>query len=349
MLRPGSTRTGTPFTAVRHLWRAFRLTARCLVRSTSGASQIEYVSLVGVCTLAGLAGFGEYGKSLGHELRAEGKQIEGYLPPPSLDIHDLLGSATSGDDDDDDDDGGDDDGGDDEPCASADDDTPCEKPEPKYREPLECGSSGSYWFEGGGKFSPDENGKAQTNTGPVARPRDLERDHIPSTAALQKYAENNLDSMLRDLLECEDEDIDPEKRDELIERLRSKIDWERFELEVQFSGFTVAIPRELHRKHSRTLGTDRNTPEQIEEDAQDLGAAAERDIKQLKEHLEGEVMQAYKNRFKKTGEDCEKKIEAALDDILKMDDADYYDMIYKLLEATLESELAEVRAACGDD
>src|SRR5688572_6342667 len=154
MLRPGSTRTGTPFAAVRQLWRAFRLTARCLFGSSSGATQIEYVSLLGVCTLAGLAGFGEYGKSLGHELRAEAKLIEGYLPA-SFDVHDLLGSASSGDDDDNDDNDDDDD----EPCASADDDTPCEEPEHKYREPLECGSSGSYWFEGGGLASPGENGK----------------------------------------------------------------------------------------------------------------------------------------------------------------------------------------------
>jgi hypothetical protein len=347
MLRPGSTGPRTPFTAVRQLWRASRLTACCLLRSTSGGSQIEYVSLVGVCTLVGLTGFAEYGKSLGQELRAEAKQIEGELPV-TFDVHDLLGSAISGDYDDDDDDYDDDDD-DDEPCPSAADDTPCEtEPEPKYREPLECGSSGSYWFEGGGLVSPGENGKSQKNTGPVSRPRDLERDHIPSTAALQKYAENNLDSMLRDLLECEDEDIDPEKRDELIEHLRSKIDWERFEVEVQFSAFTVAIPRELHREHSRTIGS-RNTPEQIEEDAQDLGAAAERDINELKKNLRSQAMQDYKKRFKKTGKDCEQKINDALDNILKMDDADYYDMIYKLLEATLESELAEVRAACGED
>jgi hypothetical protein len=340
---PGSTRTGTPFTAVRQLWRAFRLTACRLLRSTSGGSQIEYVSLVGVCTLAGLAGFGEYGKSLGQELRAEGKQIEGELPI-TFDVHDLLGSAISGDygDDDDDDDDND------EPCASADDDTPCEKkPDTKYREPLECGSSGSYWFEGGGLVSPGEDGKSQPNTGPVSTPRDLERDHIPSTAALQKYAENNLDSMLRDLLECEDEDIEPAKRDELIERLRSKIDWGRFEVEVQFSAFTVAIPRELHREHSRTIGK-RNNRAQIEKDAEDLGAAAERDIRELEQHLSS-VMADYENRFKKTGKGCEQKIRDAFANIRKMDDADYYDMIYKLLEATLESELAEVRAACGED
>jgi hypothetical protein len=331
-----------PFTAVRQVWRAFRLTACCLLRSTSGASQIEYVSLCGACVLASLAVCGQYGKSLGQELRAEANIIEGYLPA-SFDVHDLLGSASRGDDDEDDNDDDDDDN-DDEPCASADDDTPCEK---KYREPLECGSFGNYWFEGGGVASPGENGKSQSNTGPVSTPRKLERDHIPSTAALQQYAENNLDSMLRDLLECEDEDIDPAKRDELIERLRSKIDWGRFEVEVQFSAFTVAIPKELHREHSRTIGS-RNNRAQIEKDAEDLGAAAERDILELEQHL-ATVMADYEKRFKKTGKDCEQKIREAFANIRKMDDADYYDMIYKLLEATLESELAEVRAACGED
>jgi filamentous hemagglutinin len=83
----------------------------------------------------------------------------------------------------------------------------------------------------------------------------LEHDHIPSSAALKKAKEKELGRKLT-----------PQEAREIHER-----------------GSAIEVPKEVHAQGDTFRG--RNTPDQIDADASDLGAAAKRDYTTTRKNL----------------------------------------------------------------
>lgn len=83
----------------------------------------------------------------------------------------------------------------------------------------------------------------------------LEHDHIPSSAALKKAKEKELGRRL----------TDQEKR------------------EIHQRGTAIEVPKDVHAKGD--TWRHKNTPEQIEADASDLGVAAQRDYATTRKNL----------------------------------------------------------------
>jgi len=145
------------------------------------------------------------------------------------------------------------------------------------KENLECGEVGTY---------SELNKKA-------AKPVDMERDHIPSKAALFQRAKNMKKNMKPAQIEC-------------------------VEGKLEAQGMTVAIPRSAHRGFSPTCGS-KNTPAQIAKDGKDaasMKAATERDTAAMQEHMHDahkECEKAYKKAVEKIKEhDTEKMISNAI-------------------------------------
>ena len=92
----------------------------------------------------------------------------------------------------------------------------------------------------------------------ASRPRNgMEIDHIPSKAAVYKAACRYVEIVTGD----------PPSKTEKQNILKI----------VEFHGGAIAIPKEMHRQHSRTIG-GRNTSEQILDDSLDLIGAVEKDF-----------------------------------------------------------------------
>ena len=118
---------------------------------------------------------------------------------------------------------------------------------------MNCGEGGNY----GDMLKKTGDGK-------------LDRDHVPSKAALQEAAKNLIDEYGIDLTKTQLSALFGDNG------LISK------------QGRAIAIPKKDHQKHSETYGR-RNSPEKIKEDAADLQKAAKRDTKTIEE-AEGKEM-----------------------------------------------------------
>ena len=95
-----------------------------------------------------------------------------------------------------------------------------------------------------------------------AKPK-FERDHVPSHAAMNKSAQGS-----------------PKMEN------ASKSQRKCVKAKLKARALTIAIPKRLHRGHSRTCGS-RNNASQIKTDAKDLDSAANKDLGRLQRHLDG--------------------------------------------------------------
>lgn len=96
-------------------------------------------------------------------------------------------------------------------------------------------------------------------------PKEMELDHIPSKAALCEAA-------------CRHIEI-------LTNKTLSKEERKKVLRVVERHGGAIAVPKEMHRRHSRTIG-GKNTDKQITNDSLDLCAAISKDLDYYKEILE---------------------------------------------------------------
>jgi hypothetical protein len=136
-------------------------------------------------------------------------------------------------------------GGADQPLAANAMAAPSGKPKRPPKAPLNCGEVGTY---------TELNKKA-------AKPNDLERDHVPSHAAMVEAAKAlpELSGATAKQLKC------------VENQLRNR-------------ALTIAIPRGVHRDHSPTCGS-RNKPLKGK-DAKDLSGAAARDLDAIQAQLD---------------------------------------------------------------
>ena len=97
---------------------------------------------------------------------------------------------------------------------------------------------------------------------------DFERDHVPSAAAMFKAAMNDYPNLNANRRAC------------VKRRLKEQ-------------ALTIAIPKGVHRQHSRTCG-GKNTQKQIEDHADDLDDAAKGDTKDVQNKIDAACADAYK-------------------------------------------------------
>ncbi|APC67961.1 hypothetical protein ACQCP0_05710 [Ralstonia pseudosolanacearum] len=155
---------------------------------------------------------------------------------------------------------------------------------------MDCGDGGKY----GDMLKKTGNGK-------------LDRDHVPSKAALQQAA--------RDLLK------------EAGIKLKAGQEAALFGDNglIAKEGRAIAIPKKDHQQHSETYGR-RNSPEKINGDAKDLQKAAERDTKTI-EDAEGKEMD----------DECAEKYKKEADDIRKKTHAEYMQDLKKLIKNVMQN------------
>jgi len=128
----------------------------------------------------------------------------------------------------------------------------------------------------------------------------LDRDHVPSKAALKEAAQNIID------------DYKIKLSDAQIAALFGKGSNPGL---IASEGETIAIPKSVHQKFSDTYG-GRNSQDKIENDADDLQKAAEKDTKAIEDaegkDMDAECLEKYKKAAekirKKTNEEYEKDL-----------------------------------------
>ncbi len=148
---------------------------------------------------------------------------------------------------------------------------------------MNCGEGGNY----GDMLKKTGDGK-------------LDRDHVPSKAALQEAAKNLIDEYGIDLTKTQLSALFGDNG------LISK------------QGRAIAIPKKDHQKHSETYGR-RNSPEKIKEDAGDLQKAAKRDTKTIEEAEGKEMDDECAEKYKKEADEIRKKTNAEYErDLLKV-------------------------------
>lgn len=129
----------------------------------------------------------------------------------------------------------------------------------------------------------------------ASRPRNgMEIDHIPSKAAVYKAACRYVEIVTGD----------PPSKTEKQNILKI----------VEFHGGAIAIPKEMHRQHSRTIG-GRNTSEQILDDSLDLIGAVEKDFDYYTDLFEQHGLDATRINVLKTK--VVKQLENFLEEIWK--------------------------------
>jgi Flp pilus assembly pilin Flp len=162
--------------------------------------------------------------------------------------------------------------------------------------PLECGEGASY--------------------GDLPSSSTYDRDHVPSGAALKKRMETLL---LGTPLTSKQEKA----------LANASPAFKKLLATVEATGLTIAIPREVHRKYSRTYG-GRNQYDQQKDDAADLAAAAKKDIAAVQAGLAAlspECLEAYN--------------ESAAP-ILNMTQADYDQRLNDAIDMLTPEEQAEI-------
>jgi Flp pilus assembly pilin Flp len=123
-----------------------------------------------------------------------------------------------------------------------------------------------------GALKCGDAGRFSTLPRPKGQP--LERDHVPSTAALLRRLE----------LKIFEKSLTVEQRQEM--RRRAPRAWARLVRKVEGVGQAVAIPKDVHRTASQTTGSHKNTQEMQERDAADLPGAARRNIDAIQAELD---------------------------------------------------------------
>lgn len=116
----------------------------------------------------------------------------------------------------------------------------------------------------------------------------LDRDHVPSKAALQQAA--------RDLIQKARLQLTPTQLAALFGDNGA----------ISKQGNAIAIPKKDHQQHSETYGR-RNSPEKIKEDAGDLQKAAKRDTKTIEEAEGKEMDDECADKYKKEAEKIRSK------------------------------------------
>lgn len=153
------------------------------------------------------------------------------------------------------------------------------------KDTMNCGDNGKY----GDMLNKTGDGK-------------FDRDHVPSKAALQEAARQ----LIRKLkIALSDDQMAALFGDKGL---------------ISKQGETIAIPKKDHQQHSDTYGR-RNSPEKIDNDAKDLGKAADKDLKTI-EDAEGKEMD----------DECAKKYKKAADEIRKKTHVDYLKDIMNLIK-----------------
>lgn len=142
---------------------------------------------------------------------------------------------------------------------------------------LNCGDNGNY----DDMLKKDGDGK-------------LDRDHVPSKAALQEAA--------RDILKAA-----PELARELKAKSIEALFGDKGLISKQ--GQTIAIPKKDHQQHSRTYGR-RNNPDKVKGDSKDLQDAANKDTKEIEEGEGKEMDEECFGKYKKAAEKIRKKTHA---------------------------------------
>ena len=144
------------------------------------------------------------------------------------------------------------------------------RPPRTWGEELECGETGSYYEELGGY---DRTAKSMKQS---RLSNGMERDHIPSTKALQVRAAELMDGLAKGMLRMRCRELTDEEQAALD--TAEKAAAAGLDIEAQFDGFAVVEPRALHRA-GRTHGNKNKTL--FEEDSRHLDRAARRDATEL--------------------------------------------------------------------
>lgn len=142
---------------------------------------------------------------------------------------------------------------------------------------MNCGDNGKY----GDMLNKTGDGK-------------LDRDHVPSKAALQEAAKEILKN-------------NPALAEKLTQESLTALFGDKGLISKQ--GQTIAIPKKDHQQHSDTYGR-RNSPEKIKEDAKDLNKAAEKDTKTIEEAEGKQMDDECAGKYKKAAENIRKKTHA---------------------------------------
>lgn len=140
----------------------------------------------------------------------------------------------------------------------------------------------------------------------------LDRDHVPSKAALKQTARQILEDT--GLIEK----ITQTQLDALFGKGSSPG-------EIAKQGQAIAIPKKDHQEHSDTYGR-RNTPEKIKDDSKDLQKAAGKDTKTIEE-AEGKQMD----------DECAETYKKAADKIKKKTHAEYVKELTQLIKETMRN------------
>lgn len=136
---------------------------------------------------------------------------------------------------------------------------------------LKCGELGTY--------AELNEKKAQEKPDPPK----WERDHVPSQAAMLKAAQKDMVGLAPAEITC-------------------------VENGLSNHALTIAIPYGKHRKHSRTCGSKRNTPKQIDKDAEDLDSAARKDLLRMQKNITPSCAEAYREAAKAIRKQDHKKL-----------------------------------------
>ncbi len=167
---------------------------------------------------------------------------------------------------------------------------------------LDCGEDGSY-------------GELQKKTGD----NKFDRDHIPSKAALQKAA--------RDLINAS-RVVLPKAAEAILFGDNGTI---------SKAGQTIVTPKSDHQQHSRTYGNNRNTPQQIADDAKDLQKAAKEDTKVMEEAMEDKAKNSKDEQDEnETDPECLEKYKEAAKKIREKTHAEYIADLKKLIKDAID-------------
>jgi len=215
----------------------------------------------------------------------------------------------------------------------------------RTRPPIECGEHGSYRGDlGGGRATPKQRRDAD----------EMERDHIPSGAALATRAERIFDQMVDDQVGELCRDPTPAQREALQEKIAEYKKNAHGSLHdaVTDGAFATALPIPFHYE-TRSRGGRNQTAEpalpggvydndgiesvkRYERDSEDLYAAAQADIQRYKELL---GLDGASGEY--TGElsdDCRERIEQALDKIRNKTDKQYEEELAQLARKKLKRD-----------
>lgn len=140
----------------------------------------------------------------------------------------------------------------------------------------------------------------------------LDRDHVPSKAALKKAVQNILDKT-----PSLAEKMTPERMAALFGKGSNPG-------AIAGKGETIAIPKKVHQEHSDTYA-GRNKPEKIQKDSENLQEAAEKDTKKI-EDAEGKEMD----------DECLKKYKKAAEKIRKKTHAEYVKELTDLIKDVIK-------------